>query len=353
MQSDFAILEGNYLRDILDQPSALKQTLAALDLTNSLRQISTRLSKGRFKNVVLTGMGSSFHVLHSFQINLVRQGIVATMLEASELVHYQSRWLNPQTLIVAVSQSGESVEIVRLLEINMAMSEARSPIIGITNTAGSTLARLSDAVILTQAGEEFSVSCKTYLATLMALYWLQGALCGQDCNQTRADLEAALPAVQSYLANWREHVRQWADCLQGVRNLFLIGRGPSLSAVSTGALIIKESTHLHAEGMSSAAFRHGPLEMLREEIFILVFAGSDETSKLNKGLYNEIREKLARAELVGEDSTFPPATLMPHPPPIGPILEILPVQMMTLALGALTGREPGRFAFASKVTTRE
>ena len=252
-------------------------------------------------------------------------------------------------LIVAVSQSGQSAEVVRMLEIN----RGKSSVIAITNTPGSPLAERADATILSQAGQEFSVSCKTYLTGLMALRWLGDVLCERDLRRTGQELKVASPAVLDYLAHWKEHVQSLAQMLKSTRHLFLVGRGSSLAAVGTGALIVKESDHFHAEGMSSAAFRHGPFEMLSDETFVLVFAGERKTRDLNQSLFEDVREEQGRAELIGEGAAFPPCALPSAPRSIHPILEILPVQMVTLALAAQVGREPGRFELASKVTTKE
>jgi glutamine---fructose-6-phosphate transaminase (isomerizing) len=347
--SDFSVIEGEYLRDILDQPRALDETLAGLDVSKTLYQLAVRLQKGRFKTVVLTGMGSSFHALHPLHVELINYGLTAMMVETSELLYYRSRLFDPKTLIVAVSQSGQSAEVVRLLEIN----RGKSSVIAITNTSHSPLGEQADATILTQAGKEFSVSCKTYVTALMALQWLGDVVCERDLRRTRQELKAAGPAVRDYLANWKTHVQDLAQMLKGIRHLFLVGRGSSLAAVGTGALIVKESDHFHAEGMSSAAFRHGPFEMLSDETFVLVFAGEHKTRNLNQRLFEDVREQQGRAELVGEGAPSPSCALPTTPRSIHPIPEILPVQMVTLALAAQVGREPGRFELASKVTTKE
>src|SRR6266700_8333968 len=151
--SEFSVIEGKYLRDILNQPQALEDTLAGLEELKKSRELAARLEKGTFKTVVLTGMGSSFHALHPLHLELINHGLTAIMVETSELVHYQSRLFDPKTLIVVVSQSGQSAEAVRLLEIN----RGKSSVIAITNTPDSPLAAQADATILTQAGKEFSV----------------------------------------------------------------------------------------------------------------------------------------------------------------------------------------------------
>jgi glutamine---fructose-6-phosphate transaminase (isomerizing) len=225
--------------------------------------------------------------------------------------------------------------------------------VAVTNTADSPLAKQGDAAILTRAGKEFSVSCKTYVAGLMALTWLADVFCARDLHRVRHELKSASPLVRDYLSNWQEHVHSLAQRLTGIRHLFLVGRGSSLAAAGTGALIVKESDHFHAEGMSCAAFRHGPLEMLSEEIFVLVFAGDSKTRALNVRLLDDIRGEQGRGELVSEDAEFAPCRLPTGPRCLQPILEVLPVQMITLALAAQAGREPGRFELASKVTTTE
>ncbi|MBI3645693.1 MAG: SIS domain-containing protein, partial [Acidobacteriales bacterium] len=297
MLEDLAVIEGEYLRDILHQPQALENTLAGLEPSKPLQDLAARLNKGRFHRVVLTGMGASFHALHPLNLELISHGFTALMVETSELVHYKSQFFDPKTLIVAVSQSGQSAEMVRLVQTN----HQRSAVIAITNTPGSPLARHADAAAITQAGNEFSVSCKTYVTALMALKWLGDVLCERDLRRTRQELKHACPAVAAYLADWKACVRTLAELLKDIRHLFLVGRGASLATVGTGALIVKESDHFHAEGMSSAAFRHGPFEMLSKETFVLVFAGDTKTRDLNQRLLSDILQEEGRAELVDRD----------------------------------------------------
>lgn len=349
MSGDFSIIEGEYLRDILDQPRALDSTFRKLEASKELRQLASRLQKGSFKSIVLTGMGSSFHALHPLHLELVQAGFHSLMVDSSELIHYQARVFDRKNLIVAVSQSGRSAEVVRLLKSN----RGRSAVIGLTNTPDSPLAKNSAATVLTEAGKEFSVSCKTYVASLLALRWLAEVMCGRNLGRIRGDLKSASGSTGEYLAGWKNHVQQFGERLRNVRRLFLVGRGSSLAAVGTGSLIVKEADHFPAEGMTSAAFRHGPFEMVGSETSVMVFAGESKTRELNRGLFRDVRERQGGAEWIGEDSDFSPCILPSAPRSVMPLLEILPVQMITLALAALSGREAGRFTFCSKVTTKE
>jgi glucosamine--fructose-6-phosphate aminotransferase (isomerizing) len=346
---DIKVIEGSYLFDILAQPMALKNTLNGLEVTKSLQDLARRINHGKFQRIVLTGMGSSFHALHPLQLSLIDHGFTALMVETSELIHYQKRFFDPSTLIVAVSQSGQSAETVRLIEIN----RKRSAVIAVTNTKESLLARRATAALFTHAGKEASVSCKTYVTSLMALKYLSDVLCERDLRRSHRELEQAAPAVEEYLTVWKEHVRSLATKLKNVRNLFLAGRGASLAAVGTGALIVKESDHFAAEGMTSAAFRHGPVEMLEQQTFVLVFAGDARTRELNERLVRDIQQQGGRAELAGENVPLKCVELAALGASVRPILEILPVQMITIALSAIAGREAGKFVVATKVTTTE
>jgi glutamine---fructose-6-phosphate transaminase (isomerizing) len=345
--TEFSVLEGHYLRDILDQPRALQDTLSALENGKALRSVASHLHD--YKAVVLTGMGSSFHALHPLQVELIELGLPALMLETSELVHYHEHLFDRKTLVVVVSQSGQSAEVVRLLQVN----RRRSPLVAVTNTAASPLAEEATAAVVTRAGAEFSVSCKTYLTALMALRWLSDTFCERDLQQTHNTLASACTSVQNYLTGWKEHVEELAQRLNGIRYLFLVGRGSSLAAAGMGGLIIKEAAHFHSEAMSSAAFRHGPWEMLSPATFVLIFGGVEKTRELNLRLLADIREQSGQAELVSEDSLFRPCALPNVPDSVRPLVEALPVQMFTLALAAQAGREPGRFERATKITTSE
>jgi glutamine---fructose-6-phosphate transaminase (isomerizing) len=346
---DLKIIEGDYVRDILDQPAALRNTVNGLNPPRDLSRLAAELNRGRFHRIVLTGMGSSFYALHPLNLALITAGFTAIQVETSELVHYSHHFFDAKTLLVAVSQSGKSAEMVRLLEMN----RRHSPVVAVTNSPRSPLASGANATLLTRAGKEFSVSCKTYLTALMALKWLGDVLCEKNLERTRRQLAEAPLLVECYLTDWKGHVRAFAGSLKKIRHLFLVGRGDSLAAVGTGALIIKESAHFHAEGMSSAAFRHGPFEMLGRETFVLVFSGQPRTKELNRRLWHDIREKDGHAEIVGEAGAGSPYGLPRVPIALLPIIEILPVQMITLALAACRGREAGRFELASKVTTVE
>ena len=342
-------LSGNYFQNILEQPQALRDTVAALD-EDPLRSIVEKLEKGALRGIVLTGMGASYHALQPLVLELVAHGIPAQRVETSELLYHAPRLLDARTLVLVASQSGQSVEIVRLVERAQA---DKIPLLGITNTPASPLSAASDALLLTRAGSEYSVSSKTFVATLAALAFAGAVFTRQDPAVRRAQLVNAAEAMEQYLTHAQAFVAALEQRLKPITQMVLVGRGPSLAAVGTGALIQREAAHFPAQEMSSAAFRHGPMEMISPQLFVLVFRGIPPTVALNARLVQDIRAAGADAALIDESAAPDVFALPPIPPAVLPLLEILVPEMISLALARLRGRIPGEFERGTKITTTE
>jgi glutamine---fructose-6-phosphate transaminase (isomerizing) len=294
-------------------------------------------------------MGSSYHALHPLLLGLLKQGLPAQMLETSELVHYAPSLLSTDSLIVAVSQSGASAEILQLLK----QLPPAAGLIGVTNTPGSPLACRANAVLLTRAGTENTVSCKTYITALAALAILEAILAGRDPTAAFSELGCLPELIGEYLSGLPDYLETLDKRLQEIRYLIIAGRGASLAAAGTGGLIIKEAAHFPAEAMSCAAFRHGPLEMASPQTFVLVYEGLEPTRSLNRNLVADIQKVGGEAALV-ETAPTRDVFHLPITPALGlAILEILPAQILSVALARLQNRIPGQFTWGSKVTTTE
>lgn len=347
---DITSLRSNaYLQDVLDQPRALRDTLSALATTDlsPLHALVGKLASGELRRVVLTGMGSSYHALHPAYLRLVAQGLNVHRVETSELLHHAPALIAPESLLVVVSQSGQSVEIRQLLE------KVSGPLIAVTNSDDNPLALKSSLALVTQAGPEATVSCKTYTAALAVLAVLSEVLVGGEAGPVLAELAQVPETAARYLAGWESHIQEAGEQLDGVRYLVYAGRGPSLAAVGTASLITKEAAHFPADGMSSAAFRHGPFEMTSPELFVLVYEGDGPAAKLNAALCNDVQAAGGRSALV-TCADAPGVFSLPYVPSLAlPILEMLPAQMVSMALALQGGRAPGVFERGSKVTTTE
>lgn len=349
MTTNLTFIEGAYLRDVLDQPRTIRDTTSVLWTSQELNHFAKRVSPGSYQRVVLTGMGGSFHVLNPLYLKLVELGFSVVMAETSELIYFMPRLLNDRTLLVVVSQSGRSAEIIRLLD----REGERPTILGVTNDVTSPLAQKSDVVAVILAGAEASVSCKTTTASLAALAWIGDCISGRDLHQTKEHLDLAAQLVEQYLALWRTHVEALGQELQSVRHLFVAGRGSSLAATGIGGMIMKEAAHFHSEGLGSAALRHGPFEMLNEDCFVMVFAGDTHVEPLHRKLVEDVRQTGAKAVLVGPDAESAPFRLPAVCKETRPIVEMIPLQMVSFALAAIVGHDAGKFERIGKVTTSE
>lgn len=341
---------GAYARDILAQPEALAAAAAGLADVSPEPFTPASLARRGLRRILLTGMGSSFFCLYPLYLRLLarsRSGLLPYYLETAELIPLAETLGGPDTLLIAVSQSGESAEIVRLLSRPGLFRE----VLALTNQPASTLARAASSTLLLHAGPEATVSCKTYLNSLAVLHWLAAALTGEDPAAARSDL-ALLPAsVAFYHKGWEDKVATLADLLRPVRSLFVAGRGPSLASAWTAGLTLKESTRRPAEGLSCPAFRHGPFEMTGSDLFLLAFAGDEATAPLHRRLVEDVCRAGGLAALAAFEAPASGPFLLPAvPPALAPVVEMLPVQLLSLALAWLDGREAGRFERASKVT---
>lgn len=339
-----------YIADILFQPQAIRDTLAPLQSPpDALVEIAARLRAGAYSRVILTAMGGSLAAQHVLWHRLARAGIPALIVDTSELLYDARAVLAPDALLVIVSQSGRSAEIVRLLDVT-----GTAATLAITNTADSPLAQRATCALLTRAGEESTVSCKTYVCAVAALSLVGEAMAGGDWVITWRDLVAAAGLVDFYVGQLDQIAPRMAELVR-TPSLALCGRGPSAAAALCGGLIIKEAAKVHAEGMGSAAFRHGPLELATTGLTVFVYEGegAGEASALNRKLVADVNRAGGDGHLIGPSSDDAVLRLPDAPPAALPILEILPAQMLSVGLARRDGREPGKFLVSGKVTVTE
>jgi glutamine---fructose-6-phosphate transaminase (isomerizing) len=342
-----------FATELTEQPAALRRTLDPLP--NQLAGIATlrqQLESGQIKRVLLSGMGASYFATFPAQLYLLQNGVDTLCIEASELLHYQYPIIKPDTLLVLVSQSGRSVEIVRLLERN----GGRAPVLAITNDASSPLGAAATACITTDAGEELTVSSKTYTCTVAALHVIARALLGEAVQPAMSALYAAADAIEAHLPTWQALAPQLVERIHDSQTILYLGRGISQASFMTGALITKESTKFPTEGMSAAQFRHGPMEMTDARISAYIFAGDTTAAPLNHGLAREMAALGARVNVVGEQAIGDGTLHVPIPSIdtwLLPLIEIVPIHCFAAKFAAQQGYVPGAFRYLGKVTTKE
>lgn len=338
----------SFLADIQAQPAVLR----SLVHTYQERATWQALSRVRSSSapLILTGMGASFYALYPLWLYLNQQGNLALQIEAAELLYYAPAVVQSAAVLLVVSQSGESIEIRRLLET----VQGQVAIASVTTTADNFLAAHSDYGFTTAAGAEVGVASKTYTSSLALLHlwgrhWLGREEDAAPSLLTIADQMETLLQGKIQLEPIWEH-------LQSTTSLTCIGRGPALATALDAALVFKEAARLSAVGLSGGQFRHGPMEAVSPESGFIIFANGGKTAHLNQKLAVEIASHGGKVVLIGQAIADPEVVSVPLPlvdEYLSPLLEILPMQLLAAQFAEAAGLIPGQFRWGSKVVQTE
>lgn len=342
-----------YVSDIRDQPQAL-QALLDQSPGDAATQLLKRLP--RFDRVIMTGMGASLFAQYPAFLALSASGVPVWWVETSELLGDAGGLLTNGSLLWITSQSGRSAEVVALLAERVesrprSQHGRRMAVLGVTNDPASPLAVSADGVLELHCGEEHTVGTRSYVNSLAAHLLATAIALGQPLSAS-ASLSDMPGCLDAYLAKWDEHIGAWEQTVHQ-RDLFSLGRGASLAAAMTGALVVKEAANVAMEGMSAAQFRHGPLELAGAHTGVILFPGTGQSVPLAARLGADLAAlgagvvTLAVWDAPGDGPRLPAArsaqTL--------PIAEVVPLQLLSVLLAERQGLEPGSFRHIAKVTT--
>ena len=277
------------LAEIRQQPHALERTLSgASQAVGALRRI---LQKRRPRLVVLVARGTSDNAaLFGRYLIEIATGIPVSLAAPSITTLYGAQLDYRDTLVVALSQSGESTDT------NLVLEQARrrgALTLGITNERGSTLARVAEHLFLVRAGAEKSVAAtKTYTGQLLLLYLLASVLGG---SLRSGDLEL-LPAAVDAALRLEPEIATLAERYRFMRQTVVVGRGLNYANAFEFGLKLMETCYVVAERFSSADFLHGPIALVEQGFPVFAFAPPGATW----GSIREVLEKLAKvgAEIV-------------------------------------------------------
>jgi glucosamine--fructose-6-phosphate aminotransferase (isomerizing) len=344
--------QNPYVQDILSQAESVKVALTNFDST-SLKPLIQSLQRTDFDRIVLTGMGSSLFASYPIWLQLINAGLPAYWIDCSELIHHASPMITKRTLVWITSQSGRSAEVVSLLEI---VKQAAATILATVNDLKSPLADSASYRVPIHAEVEKTVSTRTYVNTLAVSQLAVLALTNGDIQKGLDELRTTAEGMADYFAGWETQLQTIGERVKRTPDLILLGRGPSLAAAYTGALILGEAAKVAAIGMQAGEFRHGPLELASNKLTVLLFAGSHGVQELNMRLYKDLKEADAHPVWITtpDNTHVEPQLFAPRAIGIGlPLAEIIPIQMLTIHMALKNGIEPGTFFRSGKVTLSE
>jgi glucosamine--fructose-6-phosphate aminotransferase (isomerizing) len=296
--------------------------------------------------IVTCARGSSDHAAtyakYLFETHL---GLITASAAPSITSIYSAPQKLEGVLYVAISQSGKSPDLLACVKQAKA---AGALTLAFVNVEDSPLAQLVDIVIPLRAGTEKSVAAtKSYLSTLSAIMQLTAVWAADE------KLKSALTTLPQLLTEaWSKDWQQVVDGLQGVRNLFVIGRGIGLGAAQEAALKLKETCGLHAEAFSAAEVKHGPMAIVNEDFPVLLFAQQDNSLEGIDGLINDFRVRKARVFVASEAAQGSDALAVVNGahPAIAPLLAVQSFYRMANALSIARGYNPDEPPHLRKVT---
>jgi glucosamine--fructose-6-phosphate aminotransferase (isomerizing) len=332
--------------EIAEQPAAARRTIEHL-LPEQPRLRELFADRRR---VLLVARGSSDNAaIYGRYLLEVVAGVPAALAAPSVATHYRAPLDLSDTVVVSVSQSGATAEIVQTQDW---ARECGAATVGVTNVAGSPLAEQADVALVTQAGPEVAVpATKTYLTQMVALAVLADALSPRSALAD--DLDLVPDAVAGLLGT---DVSAAAEVLAGAERVVVSGRGLLLGTALETALKMEETCLRPVRGYSYADLRHGPISVVSEGLLaVLVGAASGPLAEPMADLVRDLRERGARVLGIGGTPTFAGLCDL-HlagpdlPETVEPIASIVPAQLMIEQMAHRLGLDPDNPRGLAKVT---
>jgi glucosamine--fructose-6-phosphate aminotransferase (isomerizing) len=357
---------ATFEEELYGQPEALEKTLDYyINQSGILQDARERFHVNGINNITFTGMGSSLFTCIVAQNYISKHGYIVDIQDTSELLLRMPQNYPPTSLLVLVSQSGESGEIVKLLE-KLRQTHNVPPIWAITNSLESTLAQNADLVFPTLAGEETSVTSKTYVSTLLVQFLLASSLVAPifDLRALQALANPVVEHVGALLGAGRDAISGMMDHLGAeFGHLYFIGRGCSMATACQATLNLQELCRVPAQVLSAGQFRHGPIEVVDENFRAILLNAARETGSFMEDLASSISQKWGGGKSVvvsnsgsldGQDSNIYHVAQPITNEYLAPIGEIIPIQLFMVEQAKVRGIEtPGEFRNTQKITKDE
>lgn len=301
------------LKEIVEQPQALSDTLLGRVTTDgTLTLDEMRISPAELRElekIVIIASGTSYHAGMIAKYAIEHWCRIPCEVEVASEFRYRDPILNRQTMVIAISQSGESMDT--LMAVRHAR-EQRARVLAICNVNGSTIPRESDGVLYTHAGPEVGVAAtKTFLTQLAACYlvglYLAQARDLKYGDEIRAVVEqlATMPEYVDRVIGTVDRVRDLARSLAEASTVLFLGRHVGYPVALEGALKLKELAYIHAEAFTAGELKHGPIALIEDGLPVVVVAPSREGRGVlhDKIVSNiqEIRARGARTIVVAEE----------------------------------------------------
>ena len=338
-------------KEIDEQPAAIRDTLVGRTVGERLTLDELHVSDDALRavdKVFVVACGTAFHSGLVAKYAIEHWTRLPVEIEIASEFRYRDPVLGPDTLTLAVSQSGETIDT---LEAARHARRQGSQVIAVTNTVGSSLAREADAVLFTHAGPEIGVAATKTFATqmvsqyLVALYLAQvrGTKFPEEIAEVLAELDE-LPAKVERAIGLDAQVREIAERYSDARDVLYIGRHTGYPAALEGALKLKELSYVHAEGHPAGELKHGPIALIEDGVPVVAVATRCHVYPKMLSNIQEVRARGARVIAVATEGDTEVGALAHHvlevpatPELMSPVVVTVPMQLLAYHVATLRG----------------
>ncbi|WKD60426.1 Glutamine--fructose-6-phosphate aminotransferase [isomerizing] [Corynebacterium ciconiae DSM 44920] len=343
------------MKEIHEQPAAVRDTLAGHFQDGRIVLDEQNFSQADLKaidKIFVVACGSAYHSGLLAKYAIEHWARIPVEIEVASEFRYRDPVLDKNTLVVAVSQSGETADTLEA--VRHAKSQG-AKVLAVCNTNGAQIPRESDAVLYTHAGPEIGVaSTKAFLAQVAANYIVglalaqaKGTKYPDEITDIYRDLESIPEKIETLLAVEAE-TKRISEVLGAIRTMLFLGRGVGFPVALEGALKLKELAYIHAEGFPAGELKHGPIALIEDELPVVVVVPSPRGVKLlhSKIVSNiqEIRARGAKTIVIaeeGDDAVEPYANWLIRIPETSTIMQPLLATVPLQFLAAFIARECG------------
>ncbi|MBC9733756.1 glutamine--fructose-6-phosphate transaminase (isomerizing) [Nocardioides marmotae] len=344
-------------KEIFEQPRAVADSLLGRHTREGNLQLDEmRLSDQELRDIdkiIIIACGTSFYAGLVAKYAIEHWCRIPVEVELASEFRYRDPILDYSTLVVAISQSGETADTLQAIRHARAQ---RSKVLAICNTNGSTIPRESDAVIYTHAGPEIGVaSTKGFLTQLVACYLLalylaqvKGTRYGDEISDVVRQLDAIPEQIESVLAQ-AEDVYALARAHVDTKSVLFLGRHAGYPVALEGALKLKELAYIHAEGFAAGELKHGPIALIEEGLPVLCVVPPRGRDQLHEKMISGIQEVRARGARTiclaeeGDTSIEPYADHLIRLPKVPvllqPLVAVVPLQLFACELATAMGHD--------------
>lgn len=357
------------LKEIHEQPLAMRNALAGRIILKEgrvhlrgLEEIDSKLDK--VNKVVIISCGTSYYAGLLAKQWISNYTGIDTDVEMASEYRYSKMLLDEKSLVIAISQSGETADTIA------ALKEAKQKgaiLFGVINVVGSTIARLVDAGVYTHAGPEIGVaSTKAFMTQLTALY-LVSVYLGAKREMTLPQRIAVLTEIQKlpalmeeWLPIWEQQVQPIADQISQCSDALFLGRTVSYPIAMEGALKLKEISYIHAEAYPSGEMKHGPIALIDEKFPSVMIAPADAVYEKNLSNLEELKARsgkvfsiVTKGDTVITEKSDGVIEIADVPDSLTPFMATIPLQLLAYQVAVLLEKNPDKPRNLAKSVTVE